>query len=241
MSLGDKVVLITDIDGTLGITDQEIQETLTGFRSLLSKCVFCLVTGRSLKGLARLHGAVPQNCYIAPWGGGNIFFYDGIYCTPVRPIRRIFTTHNLDFFTCVMLPVKSQYTEPDERHVLWADRVFTDGCPVSAYQQMLKTKKHSLEKFQQLNTHITTGRGVLWLHVSPFLSPRLETVKWFRQTCPEKKIVYLGDAPVDGDCLDAVDFFLTHRKTRLSGIKNTITYDNFSDLPSIISNLFKMV
>lgn len=240
MSLEEKVVVITDIDGTLGVTDQEIQETLTGFRSLLSKCVFCLITGRSLKGLARLQVVVPHNSYIAPWGGGNIFFYDG-YCTPVRPIRRISATFNLDSFTCVMLPEKNQYTETDECHVLWADRVFTDGCPVSAYQQMLKTQKRSIETTQQHNTYITTGRGFLWLHVSPFLLPRLETVKWFKQKYPEKKIVYLGDSPVDGDCLDAVDFFLTHRESPLSGINNTIVYNDFSDLPSKVSSFIRAV
>jgi len=238
MSQEENVVLIADIDGTLGVEDQEIQETLFGLRSLLDRCECCLVTGRSLKGLARLQSALPRHVYVAPWGGGSLLFYDGVNYTPIDQIKRLSLELSLDDFTCVMIPAKDRYVESDERHILWADRVVSDGSPVSAYREISLDEPSSGES-QQCCTHITTGRGACWAHVSPFSSPRVETVRWFRDKYPKRQIVYLGDSPIDGTCIDVVDYFLTHRASRLSDRCEAIVYDKFSDLPSVISDLIK--
>lgn len=233
------MIVITDLDNTLGNSDKNIRKILNKFKPLSLNHVFCIVTGRSLKGLEKLHPAIPHNSYVAPWGGGNILFYDGKCFTPVQTIRELNKIENTNHFTYVTIPKQINYRETDEKFFNFSEVHKKTQCHiVSAFLRFSSNEeKIMLENAKKYQAQITTGKGHFWLHLSPFDKPRLTTINWFNKKYPNETTIYIGDAPADKECLDVATIFLTPQFSSLSKIKSTIVYKNFSDLPKILYHL----
>ena len=226
--------VVADIDNTLGQNVHEIKAGLNLLREFSAHYNYCLVTGRSLRALQDIASEIPTGTFVSPWGGGNLFQVEGNLLFSVVPIQGISVVDGLLDYTWINVPCNSPLSYEDEIHT--SSRIVqSDGNSVNvgAYKKIpYKDEDSNAGTYRQ-------HRGLSkswWDLICPWTCPRLHLVTLLKQLndCP---IIYLGDDAPDGDCIGAVDFFLTPANSNLAERSGVILYSSHTELRSRIEGI----
>lgn len=225
-------VLITDIDGTLGNSQSEIDNAFQVLNKLSSTIAICLITGRSLNALLEIEQNILPGTLVSPWGGANLFNHkDGIYSI-VGNLRELASPKLLSKFWKVYIPVNREISAQDEIIVR------PEETPPSLYLRCVGA-------YREVNSsHVSDAigsvhqglNGTTWEIVSPWPQPRAALIQRVAGIF-NSPIIYMGDDHIDAQAIEVANIVMAPKCTSLSAYKGVIIYDAIEEAASYIEKL----
>ncbi len=236
------MILITDLDNTLGKDDVTIASALQQIVRLKCATEVCIITGRSLRALAPLEHALPTGVYISPWGGGNVLLRTDQGYRFVRPPRLLCPAAISPAFTTVAVPCGGEFSSSDEVHRRTFSHGSSEMAVVGAYCQTAsdcgQTKHLQTESPGSFITSARGHKGTTWSLVVRSQCPRLETVQWVKGHLGDTCVAYLGDDAADGECVSAATVFLAPADSVLAAEEGVLSYQEPLAVCHILKRLF---
>lgn len=217
------IIILTDIDGTLGRTDREILTSLGTLRSLGSVIRVSFVTGRSLTALRPMTSAILEGSLVSPWGGGNALRRTRAGYRTVWPLVPVLPTMALGGVSWVHVPRRGTLSHAVEL----MSGVGPGECPethvcVGGYREATDSAAVPVGV-------IHAGLdGTRWDLVAPWAKPRRQLLRRMRRA-GAGWIAYWGDAEVDAQALGEADLVLAPVGSTLSRHRRVSSYGSIEE------------